>query len=100
MKFDGACQMLRGLVKDITSHSCEIHMRTDANNSVTTASTTHVPEQQTIHMIQMLRQEACSGSLADLSHIRTQWCLVDCLTKKSANPQALICSKTRYTKGS
>ena len=66
-------------------------MRTDANNLVTTASTTHVPEQQeTIHMIQMLRKEACSGSTADLSHIRTQWCLADCLTKKSANPQALI----------
>ena len=28
---------------------------------------------------------ACSGSSADLSHIRTQWCLADCLTKKSAN---------------
>ena len=38
----------------------------------------------------MLRKEACSGSIADLSHIRTQWCLADCLTKKSANPQALI----------
>ena len=66
-------------------------MRTDANNLVTTASTTHVPEQQeTIHMIQMLRKQACSGSIADLSHIRTQWCLADCLTKKSANPQNLI----------
>ena len=65
-------------------------MRTDANNLVTTASTTHVPEQQeTIHMIQMLRKAACPGSIADLSHIRTQWC-ADCLTKKSANPQALI----------
>ena len=41
-------------------------MRTDADNLVTTASTTHVPEQQeTIHMIQMLRKEACSGSIAD-----------------------------------
>ena len=91
MKCYGACQMLRGLIKDITGHSCELHMRTDANNLVTTASTTHVPEQQeTIHMIQMLRKEACSGSIADLSHIRTQWCLADCLTKKSANPQALI----------
>lgn len=50
-----------------------------------------VPEQQeTIHMIQMLRKETCSGSIADLSHIRTQWCLADCLTKKSANPQNLI----------
>ena len=91
MKCYGTCQMSRGLKKDITGHSCEIHMRTDANNLVTTASTIHVPEQQeTIHMIQMLRKEACSGSIADLSHIRTQWCLADCLTKKSANPQALI----------
>ena len=91
MKCYGTCQMLRGLIKDITGHSCELHMRTDANNLVTTASATHVPEQQeTIHMIQMLRKEACSGSIADLSHIRTQWCLADCLTKKSANPQALI----------
>ena len=91
MKCYGTCQMLRGLIKDITGLSSEIHMRADANNLVTTASTTHVPEQQeTIHMIQMLRKEACSGSVADLSHIRTQWCLADCLTKKSANPQNLI----------
>ena len=91
MKCYGTCQILRGLIKDIGGLSSEIHMRTDANNLVTTASTTHVPEQQeTIHMIQMLRKEACSGSIADLSHIRTQWCLADCLTKKSANPQNLI----------
>ena len=52
MKCYGTCQMLRGLTKDITGLSSEIHMRTDANNLVTTASTTHVPEQQeTIHMI-------------------------------------------------
>ena len=49
-----------------------------------------VPEQQeTIHMIQMLRKEACSGCIAHLSHIRTQWCLTECLTKKAANPQNL-----------
>ena len=44
MKCHGTCQMLRGLTKEITGHSCEIQMRTDANNLVTTASTTHVPE--------------------------------------------------------
>ena len=38
----------------------------------------------------MLRKEACSGSIADLAHIRTQRCLADCLTKKSANLQNLI----------
>ena len=91
MKCYGTCQMLRGLIKDITGLSSEIHARTDANNLVTTASSTHVPEQQeTIHMIQMLRKEACSGSSADLSHIRTHWCVADCLTNKSANPQNLI----------
>ena len=30
--------MLRGLIKDVTGLSSEIHMRTDANNLVTTAS--------------------------------------------------------------
>ncbi len=86
MKCYGTCQMLRGLIKDITGH-----MRIDANNLVTTASTTHVPEQQeTLHMMQMLRKEACPGSIADHSHIRTHWCFADCLIKKSANPHALI----------
>ena len=81
---------VESLVKDTTG-LCEDHMRTDANNLVATASSTHVPEQhETIHMIQMLREEACSGSIAGLSHIRTQWSFADCLTKKSANPQALI----------
>lgn len=52
MKCYGTCQMLRGLIKDITGISSEIHMKIDANNLVTTASTTHIPEQQeTIHMI-------------------------------------------------
>ena len=56
MKCYGTCQMLRGFIKDITGLSSEIHRRTDTNNLVTTASTTHVPEQQeTIHMIQMLK---------------------------------------------
>ena len=55
MKCFGTCQMLRGLWKDISGSDDRIHMRADANNSVRTASTTHVPEQQdTIHMIQML----------------------------------------------
>ena len=32
----------------------------------------------------------CFGSIADLSHIRTQWCLAGCLTKRPANLQRLI----------
>ena len=91
MKCFGTCQMLRGLWKDISGLDAEIHMRTDANNLVSTASTTHSPEQQeTIHMIQMLRKEACSGAIADLSHVRTEHCLSDCLTKRSANPRNLL----------
>ena len=46
MKCFGTYQMLRGLWKDISGMDAEIHIRTDANNLVTTASTTHAPEQQ------------------------------------------------------
>jgi hypothetical protein len=91
MKAYGTAQLVRGLWKDMSSQTAEIHIRTDANNLVTTASTTHVPEQQeTIHMIQMLRKEACSGSIADLAHVNSEDCLADCLTKASANPTNLI----------
>ena len=76
---------------DISAACVVIHMRTDANNLVTTASTTRLPEQkETIHMIQMLRNEACSGAIDDLAHIRTEFCLSDCLTKHSAKPDNLI----------
>ena len=45
-------------------------------------------------MIQMLRKEACSGSIDDLAHIRTEHCLSDCLTKHSAKPDNLISAIT------
>jgi hypothetical protein len=91
MKAYGTSQLVRGLWKDMSGQTADIHIRTDANNLVTTASTTHVPEQQeTIHMIQMLRKEACSGSIDDLAHVKTEDCLADCLTKASANPTALV----------
>ena len=90
MKCFGTCLYLRGLWKDLTGNTVEIHMRTDANNLVTTALTTHLPEQQeTVHMIQMLRKESCSGQMEDLSHIVTKYCLSDSLTKKSADPEEL-----------
>ena len=41
-------------------------------------------------MIQMLRKEACSGAIAELSHVRTEHCLSDCLTQRSANPGNLL----------
>ena len=91
MKCYGTCQFLKGLWMDMTGEAAEIHMRTDANNLVTTSRTTHLPEQkETIHMIQMLRKEACSGNIDDLAHIVTQHMLADCLTKDSAQPDNLI----------
>ena len=91
MKCFGTCQFLRGLWMDISGEKSPIHIRTDANNLVSTASTAHLPEQkEIIHMIQMLRKEACSGNIADLGHVRTQFCLADCLTKSSAKPDNLI----------
>ena len=82
--------MLRGLWMDISSDQADIHIRTDANNLVTTASSTHLPEQkETIHMIHMLRKEACSGAIDDLAHVRTDFCLSDCLTKASAKSHNL-----------
>ena len=81
---------------DVSGQSSPIHMRTDANNLVTTASTTHLPEQQeTIHMIQMLRKETNNGGIADLAHARTEHCLADCLTKVSVKPDNLV--KAVYT---
>ena len=49
---------------------------------VTTSSATRLPEQQeTLHMIQMLRKEACSGQIEDFSHVVSADCLSDCRTK-------------------
>jgi len=76
---------------DLTGTAAELHMRTDANNLVTTASTTHLPEQkETIHMINQLRTEASSGSIDDLAHVVSADMMADCLTKNSANPQYLL----------
>ena len=91
MKCYGTCQFLRGLWMDMTGTVAEVHMRTDANNLVTTASTTHLPEQQeTIHMINQLRTEAQSGAIDDLAHVVSLDCLADCLTKHSAKPDFLV----------
>ena len=82
MKCLCSCQFLRGLWMDISGQVANTHMRIDAQNLVTTARTTHLPEQKvTIHTISMLRKEACSGNIHDLAHIPTQNCLTDCLTK-------------------
>ena len=75
------CQMLSGLWMDISGSRADVLLGTDANNMVTTASTTHLPEQkETIHMIQTTRKEATSGTIDDLAHVRTpflSWLLFD-----------------------
>ena len=75
MKSFVSCQFLRGLWMDMSGEVAEIHMRTDAKNLVTTARTIPLPEQkETIHMISMLRNETCSGSIHDLARISTRNC--------------------------
>jgi len=75
---------------DISAACVASHMRTDAINMVTTASTIRLPDQtETSHMIQMLRKEFCSGQIEDLSHVSSADCLSDCLTKSSAKSYAL-----------
>ena len=76
---------------DMTGKIAPIHMRTDANHLVTTAQTTHLPEQrETIHMSTQLRTEAISGAIDDLAHVVSLDCLADPLTKNSAKPEFLI----------
>ena len=59
MRCYGSALFLRGLWSDITGEIADVHICTDANNLVTTASTTHQPEQkETMHLIQMLRKES------------------------------------------
>ena len=41
-------------------------------------------------MVQMLRKEACSGSIEDLAHVPTKFCLSDPLTKATVNAEMLI----------
>ena len=67
---------------NIPSEVADIRMRTESKNLMTTARTTHLPNQkEAIHMTSMLRKDICSGSIHDLPHIPTQNCLADCLTK-------------------
>ena len=46
MKCFGTCLFLKGLWADLSGENAELHLRTDANNLVTTAKTTHQPVQK------------------------------------------------------
>ena len=97
MKCFGSCQLLSEIWMGISGEAANIHMRTDAENLVTTARTIHLHKRkETIHMISTLRKEACSGNIHDLACIPTQNCLADCLTRASAKADKLITAvKTR-----
>ena len=91
MKGYGTGSWIRGLWADISGESTQFHLRPDAYNLITTARTTHPPEQkETTHMITMMRQESQSGSWDDFAHMPTKHCLADCLTKMSCDPTHLI----------
>ena len=91
MRCFGTCLFLKGLWADLSGEIVPIHIRTDANNLVTTAGTTHLPEQkETHHLIQMLRKESNSGALDDLAHVSSRFCLADPLTKSSALADELV----------
>ena len=75
MKCYDSAWLYQGLWMDMTVQPIEV---TDANNLVTTAASIRLPEQkETIHMIQMLRQEACSGQMHDLARALTQHWFAD-----------------------
>jgi hypothetical protein len=62
---------------DISAACVAIHMRTDAKNAVTTATTTRLPELSgTSHMVQMLNQEICSIHTEDLAHASSADCFI------------------------
>ena len=73
MKCFGSCQFLPGLWMDLSGEVAKNLMRTDANNLVTTARTIHLPEQkEIIHMISLLRKEACSAWM-NISVVSEMW---------------------------
>eukprot|EP00435_Cladocopium_sp_Y103_P026803 s2064_g6.t1 len=95
MKCFGTCLFLRALWSDVRGEVLPIHIRTDANNLVTAAQTTHLPEQkETHHLIQLLRHESNTGHLDDLSHTASEYCLADPRTKHTAKPDQLVQSIT------
>ena len=90
MRWYGSSLFLRGLWSDITGESVDVHIRTDANNLVATASTTHDPEQkETMCLIQKLLGDIKGGQMHDLALVRIEDCLADSVTKHSAKAYEL-----------
>ena len=86
-----SCQFHQGLWMDISGEAANIRIKIEVKNLETTARTIHLLEQEeTIHMISVLRKEARSGSIHVLAHLPNPHCLADCLTKASAKADCLI----------
>ena len=82
---------MKGLWADLSGQNAKIHMRTDANNLVTTAKPhIYLNKKETDHMINMLCHEVQSGNIDDLAHVVSADCLADCLTTYSANADNLV----------
>lgn len=85
----GSRQFLLGLRMGVSGTVAEIHMRTDANDRVTTASTNSPEQKETIHTSATRCTEARSGASDDIARVSAEFCLSDCLTKQSAKPDVL-----------
>ena len=79
----------RGLWMDMTGLEPQVDLRTDAQNLVTAAATAHAPEQAET-LFNCLRLETLSASGHEPAHVLSEDVLVDCLTKYSTKPDALI----------
>ena len=90
MRCFGTCLFLKGLWADLSGEIVPRHIRADANNLVTTAGATHLPEQkETHHLIQMLRKESNSGPGT---------CLLKILSGRPAHKS--VCASGRACEGS
>ena len=85
-----ACQqLLQNFMPDIVGEIADVHIRTDANNLMATASTTRQPGQKEyMHLIR--RKERSRGHMRNLAHDRSEGCLADLFTKNPAKPDELI----------
>ncbi len=65
----GTGQFLKLPWVDISGCACPLELRTDADILVTTARTTHAPEQkETTHMVDVVRRETSTGAIEDVAH--------------------------------
>ena len=75
-------------------------MRTNANNAMTTATSTLLPEQrEMVNLIQMVTQEACTCQMHGCANMLAQCCLGDILKKESVFTEAHLDSEDWHNRG-